>query len=91
MAEGGSDFTLTKGSGSGSLDVVGATGASGHDTPPSMSEVARGLKSNFSVRRGLRGTDPDKSSSAVTTAPSLFRSRLCATRMMTSNGDRGCI
>ena len=90
MAEGGSDLTLTKGRGSGSLDVVGAIGVSSHVVPPSRSKVLGCLKSNFSDRRGLRGVDPDKMSSVVTTPLSLFRTRLWATRMMTSNGDRGC-
>lgn len=64
-------------------------GVSGHFSPRSMSKILRGLKSNLSERRGLRGADADKISSAVITALSLFRNRPCATRIMTSNGDRG--
>jgi hypothetical protein len=91
MAEEGSDLTLTKGSGSGNLDVVGASGVSiRFPSPSSRSKESRGLKSNLIERRGLRGADADKISSAVITTLSLFRSRLCATRMMTSNGDSGC-
>ena len=88
-AEGGSDLILTKGNGSGSLGVVGAIGVSGSFSPPSISKELLGLKFNFSERRGLWGTEADKISSAVTTTLSLFRNRFCATRMMTSNGDRG--
>lgn len=88
-AEGGSDFIFTKGSGSGSLGVVGAIGVSGHFSPPSISKVSWCLKFNLRVRRGLRGADVDKISSAVMTVLSLFRNRLCATRMITSSGDRG--
>ena len=82
---------ITKGRGVSSLGVVGAIGVAHRDSPSSAFEKWRGLKSNFSDRRGRRGTDVGKRSSAVTTRPSLSRSRLCVTRMMTSNGDRGYI
>ena len=90
MAEGGPDLTITNGRGFGS-GVVGAIGVSHDDSPSSISEKLRGLKSNFSDRRGRRGADVGKNPSAVTTPPSLFSTRLCATRMMTSNGDRGYV
>lgn len=89
MAEGESDFIFTRGSGSGRLGVVGAIGVVGHFSPPSMSKVSWGLKSNLSERRGLWDTDADRISSAVITALSLSRNRLCATRIITSKGDRG--
>jgi hypothetical protein len=89
MAEGGPDLTFTKGSRTGSLGVVGAIGVSGSFSPSSRSKVSIGLKFNFSERRGLWGAEEERISSAVTTAPSLFKTRFCATRIMTSSGESG--